>query len=451
MVNQSASNPTEPVTEYRCPGEDRPISRAVHLGRLARFYPACRQCPFREDTGSLSPRHVRRLAETRHRAERHSPLFDEGAAGVYLNELGPDEVRRMAAALGVLLRTDAETSVAFRSAKEAVSHASSPVAPPDHATFAERKATVVVIAGDGRPLAAELVAAAAEGLRWAGCGVVDVGQATSPCVASAIARLEAAGGVLVGNPSARPEIVGLKFWGREARPLSAGGPLERLRRLFEAGIDRPARRFGPLRRWQAQGPYLADLSGYYHALRPLRLVLRGACPPALGYLEKLTAEVACEVVPCPAPADRLREEVRRRGAHLGVILGDDGETAGVVDELGRRVGHERLLVLVAGHLLAERPGGVVVLEEAASPGVAGQIAALGARVETSECSRAAMDRAMRRHEALLGGGPSGRTWHRVGEGPPLPDGLRTISLLLRILSRSDRGLSVVLDGAGGGD
>lgn len=39
--------------QYVCPGETHAISRAVHLSRLAAFYPKCRECPQRQETGQL--------------------------------------------------------------------------------------------------------------------------------------------------------------------------------------------------------------------------------------------------------------------------------------------------------------------------------------------------------------------------------------------------------------
>ena len=36
---------------YVCPGEERPISRSVHLARLAAFDPACRMCSRRHEAG----------------------------------------------------------------------------------------------------------------------------------------------------------------------------------------------------------------------------------------------------------------------------------------------------------------------------------------------------------------------------------------------------------------
>jgi phosphomannomutase len=51
---------------------------------------------------------------------------------------------------------------------------------------------------------------------------------------------------------------------------------------------------------------------------------------------------------------------------------------------------------------------------------------------------------MQKYGALLGGGSDGRCWY-AALGPPLPDALMTLTLLLGILSQSDRPLSEVLN------
>jgi phosphomannomutase len=125
-------------------------------------------------------------------------------------------------------------------------------------------------------------------------------------------------------------------------------------------------------------------------------------------------------------------------------VADDGEVCAVLDERGRPVPAERLLVALARQLLAEHPLGAMVLEEGTAPAVARDLEAAGGRIITSSARRAAMAAAMREHGALFGGGPSGRFWYTAA-GPPLPDGLITLTLLLALLSRSDRPLSEVLD------
>jgi phosphomannomutase len=415
----------QPVpADYRCPGESAPISRAVHLGRLARFYPACRRCPRRDETGTLSGRLVKRLVETRRRGEAR-PLWDgEAAVGVYGNELTPSLARKLAAALGLTLLDEAHDGGQ----------------PP-----------AAIIAGDGRPLVPELLAAVSEGLRWSGCNVVDIGAASAACLAFAIAHLGCAGGIHLGNPGGRAETVGLRFWTNGPRPLSSAGPPPSIFARIEAGLNRPTRKFGSLGRFQADEPYLALLGPFYHALRPLRFVLDAPCRPLAGYLQRLTASVACEPLPCPV-GEQLSEQVRRESAHFGVRLDADGETCQLWDEHGQPVDCGSLLLLLAAESAAGtgkpvapgEPRRVVVVEEATSAWAVRRLSRQGHRVVACPALRAEIYDACRQSRATFGGGPSGRFWHALEEHP-VADALVSLTLLLRCLSRSDRPLSQGLD------
>ena len=45
--------------EYICPGERHPISRSIHLARLAASFPPCRECPLRDDARQVRAKSVR--------------------------------------------------------------------------------------------------------------------------------------------------------------------------------------------------------------------------------------------------------------------------------------------------------------------------------------------------------------------------------------------------------
>ena len=399
-------------TEYRCPGQTYAISRSVHLGRLACFYPACRQCAHAADAAELSPRQGRRWAEVRSRSGS-GPQFDqEGVAGVWHNELRPDVVGQIARALAAELRRAGH----------------------------EGRGVAVVVGCDGGPLVAEATAAAIDAIRWTGCQAIDAGAVSAACLALAIDHWQAAGGLLVGNPLGRANTAGLKFW-MGARPLSAGHGLERIQLAARQPIDRPARTYGAMERVEADEPYLTGLAEHFHGLRPLRIVLHTTCQPVERYFHELASSVACQVI--PAVCARLGEAVSSRAAHFGIAIEDDGEVCHLVDEQGRAVPPDRLLLLVAGHRLAREPGARVVLEPDAPPSLAGRISRLGGQAVAGGPTRAAMEEAMRSRGAVLGGGWSGRLWHCCG--PAVPDALRTLTCLLVLLSRSDRALSEVLD------
>jgi phosphomannomutase len=360
------------------------------------------------------------LAETRRRTPSGSLFTEEGLAGVYLNELSPGLARQVAAAFGAYLSRQSTAPLGD-----------------------------VALAGDGRALTPELMAAASDGLRWTGLNVVDLGAATSASFTLALNHLGAAGGLLIGNARGEANTVGLKFWGAAGRPISAGSELQAIQALCERGVDRPTRSSGGLSRFQVEPFYLSGLADHFHALRPLRLVLDTGCRSLVGYFRRLAAAVACELVLCREAAEgpaggalSLSERVKSERAHFGVAIDGDGEVCRFVDERGAEATAQAMLVVMAGFLLDRQPGATMVVEVQTSSATIERLSSAGAKVVRSESSRAAMDAAMREHQAIFGGDGSGRFW--FGSQPPMPDGLKTLSLVLTILSQSDRPFSSVV-------
>lgn len=436
----------EPAS-YRCPGERYEISRSVHLGRLASFYPACRTCPHRDETGTLSAKRTKQIIAARGRGSSTDLFYQEGIAGVELNEIEPSMAHRAAVALADYLR--AEDSAPANSEP-----------PPCPAASA---GCTIVIAYDGRPVTAELVAAAADGLRYGGCHVVDIGPQSAPCLARSIDALGAAGGFYLGNGPSLRHTVGLKFWSAGGRPLSAGAGLESVAKRMRDGVPRPTRRFGTLARFQPEDAYRSRLQSYFHGLRPLRIALDCRCQPMRRDLDQLAADVACQFLP-PAAA-REAPGGKTSVIHFHFWIDGDGEGCRVQDEQGQTIDGHRLLSMLAKHGLDQECDAIVIESRAdapqprvsrkASPNLFQRernsveevtfrpplTASSAAAVEAIDSSRAAMDRAMRESCATIGGGNSGRIW--FGHDPPLPDALETLARLLVILSKSDRPLSEV--------
>ena len=434
-------------TTFTCPGQKHPISRAVHLGRLAAFYPECRQCPHRNDTATLSPRQVEQLQEVESHGRVRSLFHDEGAGGVYLNDFTPAAARGIAAAFGAMLRNQRAEPVAsgqgtgasksgikdqkseIGNQKSEISNSQSPIPNPS-----------VVLAGDGRPITAELTAAVGEGLRSCGCNVIDIGPATAACLAFAVNHLSAAGGILVGNPGHQSQVVGMQFWTAGPQPLSTGGSLEPVIERYQSGIDDRVRNYGQLCRFQAEQHYLAVIKEHYHALRPLRVVVDSASRPQLDYFQQLAGFVACQIVPSRVASRDLPKQILAESAHFAAHIDGDGETCHVLDERGDAVPADRLLLLLARDSSSE----VIVLEEGFLRSVVDKLEQHGKQVIFGGDRRAKMAAAMREHRAALGGGPSGHFWHTMA-GVPLPDALMTVTRLLAILSRGDERFSTVLD------
>lgn len=298
---------TLPDHTFQCPGERYTIARAVHLGRMAALDERCRHCVHRHDVENLPARVVEQL---RARWQQTSPeLFDDhGACGLVGENFDATTARRLASAFAVLLMKRAG-----------------------------ERAPSVVVAGDGRPATADLVAAACDGLRWGGCAVIELPASTAASLLFTQEHYAAQAALLVGNASARPRGVSMRFHGPQGRRLSAtnessGFSLRDLRHHFEQSLNRPARRYGAWRRGSAEQEYLATLRGYFHALRPLAFVLDAASAPLMRYLAQLLANVGCRTI-----SPTLAAKMPSTGYHFAYWVDGDGETCRIHDEAGQLV------------------------------------------------------------------------------------------------------------------
>ena len=297
----------------------------------------------------------------------------------------------------------------------------------------------VFLANDGRPWTAELAAAAADGLRWAGCAIVDLGAATAPALALVAQAASADASLLVGNPHGKPREVGLTLWVAGGEPISSPGQLDAVQSLFHSPAPRPKRPFGGCQRI-ADADYLGGLAAHYHALRPLRLIVDTTSLALLRHIERLTRAVTIEII----PGDSTAERILAAQAHFGVWINGDGERCRVRDQRGEPIAAEALVGLLAAEILAERASAKLILA-AGLKRSADALKRMGAEIVAVAPDRHSIWQAMHQHEADLAADDQGRIWFAA---PPLSaDGLKTLTALLTLLSRSDRPLSELIASA----
>jgi phosphomannomutase len=426
FFNTLLGGPVIGETIYCCPGEEYPIERAVHLGRLAASYPACAGCPRRTDTATISPRHVQRLAGfAREHAAAGSRFHREGISGVYLNEIDATVAKRIGRALGMFLN------------------------PADQTAAQPNDAHSVVVAGDGSAAAAELVAAAADGLHWSGCRTIDVGVGTAASLLMAREQHGADGALLVGNSDGRLGHIGFTVWGRRGIPCSAGGGLDVVQQGFETALAPLARSFGAAERASADESYLNWLAEFYHAMRPLRIVIETCSPVLIDDLNRLTSRVAVELIwqkPSVETSDRRLERIGKRvwhcGAHFGVWIDGNGEALRLVDEQAAPIDTTAILRALAGEATAAGKAATIVATRQTDQPQAASIDSRAPRFIHCGPTREAVFTAMSQHSADLAGDDAGRIW--LAPHFAAADALHVVTLLVVILSRADLPLSRVI-------
>ena len=318
--------------------------------------------------------------------------------------------------------------------------------------------TSVAVGYDGRLTSPALEAALVEGLASTGITVYRIGLGPSPMLYFAVHHLGADGGMMITGSHNPPEYNGIKmsrrgrpFFGDDIRALGtaiasqdyvSGEGLVEVRPVAEAYVERLA----------------ADLAFG----RTLRVAWDPGNGAAAALLRDLCARLPGEHVlindvvdgtfpahhPDPTVEEnliQLREEVLRHGCDLGIAFDGDGDRIGVIDERGRILWGDQLLVLLAGPVLAEMPGATIIADVKSSQVFFDEIERLGGRPLMSRTGHSPIKKLMAETGAPLAGEMSGHVFfaHRYYG---YDDALYAAVRLLSLLSATQTSLGSLRDG-----
>ena len=302
---------------------------------------------------------------------------------------------------------------------------------------------------DERPSSPAILSAVIDALRMMGCPVIDVGLTARPCFAFSVDHLQAAGGLFVSGAGHEAAWSGLDLYREGASPLSLGNGLEKVQQKYDSGVTRPTRSAAFQRAFQATVPYEAGLWKHFHALRPLRVVCAVRPRPARKTIRKLFARLPCELSEVETTAavneplkhdvliERIVSRVRKRNAHLGILIDDDGARCWFVDDRGQLVDPLALTAMLARQSRIEYPNAPIVVESTALPEIQPLVPSL--ELLDAGDSAGSMSSSMRASNASFGGGQSHFYWFR--ESFPACDAILTLAHVLQGLSRSDAAFS----------
>ena len=318
----------------------------------------------------------------------------------------------------------------------------------------------VALGRDNRLTSDELAAGVSAGLVAAGVQVVDVGTVPTPVLSFAAAYLETDGALQVTGSHNPPEYNGFKMTAR-GRSLY-GDRIQELRRIIEErDFDSGA---GGVETQEIIPIYLRVVAAKVEVARPLRVVVdcgngTGSLV-AVDLLEALGENV--DVIPLFCESDGtfpnhhpdpvvdenlgdLIAKVLETGADLGVAFDGDADRIGAVDDRGRIVRGDILLLLYGLDLLERTGAGAkVVFDVKCSQALPEVLEAAGGVPIMSATGHSLIKDRMKREGSLLSGELSGHIM--FGENYyGFDDALYGAALLLSIVSRYEGSLSERLD------
>lgn len=315
----------------------------------------------------------------------------------------------------------------------------------------------VVVGRDGRHSGPDLVAGMIEGIRAAGCDVIDVGAVPTGVLYYACYELANGSGVMVTGSHNPPDYNGFKIMvgGKTLSGDMIMGLFERI----SSGNLRSGE--GALSEQQVIPAYIERVASDIKLERPLKVVadcgngIGGACAA------DLLRAIGAEVVPLfdevdgdfpnhhPDPSEPenmsdLIEAVRLMEADLGVAFDGDADRLGVVTRDGEIVFADRIMMLYCQEVLSRNPGSTIIYDVKCTGHLARIISEAGGVPEMYKTGHSLIKNRMKEVNAPFAGEMSGHFFF-TDRWYGFDCGLYSAARLLEILARDKRSPTDVLN------
>lgn len=238
-----------------------------------------------------------------------------------------------------------------------------------------RESLSVVVGRDGRHSSPILSASLIEGLVLGGLDVTDIGLVPTPALYFAMHHAQTDAGIMITGSHNPSEYNGIKMV-RTGKPIF-GVEIQALKRRLEAGNFQVVPG-GRAHQQLILDAYLDRIVEDFHPGRPLKVVLdcgNGATGDVALALVKRLPNIFGEVLfaeidgdfpnhhpdpTVPANLTVLKARMQAVGADLGIAFDGDGDRIGVLDNTGRILWGDSLMILFARDILSKDPGAAVI-------------------------------------------------------------------------------------------
>lgn len=320
------------------------------------------------------------------------------------------------------------------------------------------RAPRIAVGCDNRPSSDGLSTALRRGMASTGATVVDLGTVPTPALYFAVQSLGTDGGVQVTGSHNPPEFNGFKL-------VLAGESLHG-RAITELGERIESERYvvgagGEERDDTVVRRYREAIVARHRLARRVKVVVDcGNGVMSLVAIEALR-DLGAEVIPLFAESDGtfpnhhpdptvvenlvdLQRVVHEVGAELGIAFDGDGDRIGAVDESGRPVWGDQLLVLFGRDAVRRFGRGVAVIFDVKCSDVLPQaLSAAGARPVVWKTGHSLIEAKMKEEHAPLAGEMSGHIFFG-GDWLGFDDALFAAARLLEIVAGASPGLAPLL-------
>jgi phosphomannomutase/phosphoglucomutase len=194
--------------------------------------------------------------------------------------------------------------------------------------------------------------------------------------------------------------------------------------------------------------------------KPLRVVVDAGNGTGGEVAVPIFKDLGCDVIPLycemdgnfpnhhpdptlPEALEDLIKKVAETEADLGIAYDGDSDRIGVIDDQGKIIWGDMLMVLLSRDILPKNPGAAVISEVKASKLLYEEIAKLGGRPIMWKTGHSLMKKKIKEEQALLAGEMSGHIFF-ADRFFGFDDAIYSSARVMEILSRSEKKLSELL-------
>ncbi|MBC7363017.1 MAG: phosphomannomutase/phosphoglucomutase [Candidatus Aminicenantes bacterium] len=316
----------------------------------------------------------------------------------------------------------------------------------------------VAVGRDCRLSSPELASGLIEGLLSCGCQVVDLGVLPTPLVYFSVYYKKKEAAVMITGSHNPPEFNGFKIMIGEETLY--GPEIQQLYRRIQRKEFSLSEKKGTLGHYDPVPEYVDYVAAQVKLHRPVKVVIDAgngtAGPVATRLLKKMGAEVVELYTemdghfpnhhPDPTIPEALKDlmaKVRETGAELGIAYDGDADRIGAIDETGRIIWGDQLMIIFARDILAAHPGASIISEVKASQLLYKEITRLGGRAIMWKTGHSLIKKKIKEEKALLAGEMSGHIFF-ADRWFGFDDAIYTSARLLEIVSRTKEKVSRLL-------
>jgi len=313
------------------------------------------------------------------------------------------------------------------------------------------------LGGDVRLSTPKFREAISRGMLSSGVDVVDIGIVPTPVQYFSLYHLDVDGGVMITGSHNPPEFNGFKL--AVGKATIYGEQIQEVRKIIEKAQFSSGS--GKLMKEDVVGPYLQRLKEEFSFKKGLKVVVDAGNGTGGIFVPGLLRDLGCDVIelycepdgrfpnhhPDPTVVEYMRdliEKVKGERADVGIAYDGDTDRIGVIDEKGRIIWGDYLLILFSREILKKKPGQKVIFEVKCSQALVEEIERMGGEPIMWKTGHSLLKEKLRETGAVLAGEMSGHMFF-ADRYFGYDDAIYATCRLLEVMETSDLTLSQMLE------